>query len=177
MNQNPPMNFSNLTQGERSYVLGLYFADGCLSKQGKGVKSYQLYFSLQGNEAEMASSLVRILKKGGLKPHTYRRRTMGGSCILVEAYCSNLADLFPDKEQLLRDEKKRAVFFQKNGLLTNLENRVAFTAGLMDGDGSCKAYLDRQKSVFGQIHVEWVFSEFIWLSSRFSLRICRVLCA
>jgi excisionase family DNA binding protein len=159
MKQNPLMNFNSLTEGERSYVLGLYLADGSLSKQGKEVNSYQLYFSLQGNEGEMAGKLVRILKKSDLRPHTYRRRTNGGNNIFVEVYCSNLIDFFPDKEQLLRDEEKRAVFFQKNDLLTNPDNRLAFSAGLMDGDGTCKAYLDKHKSRFGQIHVEWVFSQ------------------
>jgi transposase len=74
----------------------------------------------------------------------------------------NLKQFFPDKGLLLADEDLRRRFFEKNDLF-NRGNRVAFVAGLMDGDGTCRAYWKsgkiKWKGAFGKIQVKWLFSQ------------------
>jgi hypothetical protein len=154
---NPLMNPDAMSEEERSYLLGLYLADGWVSKSSKG--SYIVTFALQGNERAVVERVIGLMKRADLKPRVGR---WFENCILVYACCRNLYDFFPDKERLLCDETERRKFFEDNNLLNRLDNHVAFCAGLLDGDGWCKAYVERRKHGkrgYKCISVKWGFSQ------------------
>ncbi|WXG43544.1 MAG: hypothetical protein WED04_05805 [Promethearchaeati archaeon SRVP18_Atabeyarchaeia-1] len=158
MRANPLMNREALSQEERSYLLGLYLADGWVSRQSKG--SLIVTFSLQGNEEAIVDRVAALMRRANLKPHVGR---WFDNCILVYACCKNLCDFFPDKEGLSRDKAARQRFFDNNNLLRDFANRVAFCAGLLDGDGWCKAYLLKGRKPgrrsFEYILIKWGFSQ------------------
>lgn len=158
MHCNPLMESDALSEGERSYLLGLYLTDGWISRISKG--SYMITFALQGNEGTVAERVIGLMRRAGLRPRVGR---WFENCILVYACSRNLCDFFPDKERLLCDEVRRKRFFEDSNLLDKLENRVAFCAGLLDGDGWCKAYLlEGQESggrSFKYVSVKWGFSQ------------------
>nr|MDO8098988.1 hypothetical protein [Candidatus Njordarchaeota archaeon] len=160
---NPPMNADALTREERSYLLGLYLTDGYLSKEGKNESREKIYYFLQANEGEIAGRVVSLLRKASLKPHI----GYYGNTVRVFASSANLDKFFPNKAALLEDVSARRRFFEENGLLSSLENRVAFCAGLLDGDGSCKAHLskpypakkNKNLSCVGAYNVAWFFCQ------------------
>lgn len=151
-----------LTKEESSYLLGLYFADGTIEKKRK--RSYEVSYSLQENEKEIASKSAALLRKSGLKPRVYVRTRKRSQIIFVQASSTNLNDFFPDKRRLLRGAEIRQRFFGSRGLLSDSRNRIVFCAGLLDGDGTCEARLDTSKiknkeGSFGTLHVKWIFSQ------------------
>lgn len=152
---NPLMNIGALTQEEGSYLLGLYSADGSLPKSSK--RSYIVVFAFQGNEGEIVDRVVELFRRANLKPYVHRRHNY----IVAYSISTNLNKFFPSKKALLRNKETRMKFFQDNNLLLSLESRLAFCAGLLDGDGSCKAYqYEREKkSRFKSISIQWHFSQ------------------
>ncbi len=151
---NPLMNINASTPQERSYLLGLFLTDGYLDEGRKGSHE-QVTYALQGNEGEIANRVTTFLERCCLKPRTYHY----GNMIAVTASCTNLSEFLPDKETLLKDCDARRRFFERNDLLFNLGNRVAFCGGLIDGDGSCRARLQNQKGggsrCLGTLVVNW----------------------
>ncbi len=158
---NPPMNPEALTQAERGYLLGLYLTDGYLSKEGKNGSRMKIHYYLQPNEGEIADRVASLLVRASLKPHVHLHR----NTLLVTANSGNLDLFFPNKNALQEDTSARARFFEANNLLICLGNRIAFCAGLLDGDGSCKARLgkprpakkNRNLSRIGGYSVWWSF--------------------
>jgi hypothetical protein len=140
----------------------LYFADGSIEKKRK--RSYEVSYSLQENEMEIASKSAALLRKSGLKPRVYVRTRKRSQIIFLQASSTNLNDFFPDKKRFLRSAEIRQRFFGSGGLLSDLRNRIAFCAGLLDGDGTCEARLDTSKiknkeGSFGTLHAKWIFSQ------------------
>jgi hypothetical protein len=121
----------------------------------------KIYYYLQPNEGEIADTVVALLKKASLRSHVHNYR----NTITVAASSANLDGFFPNKWALQEDVCVRKKFFEDNGLLSCLENRVAFCAGLLDGDGSCKPRLakpypakkNRNLSRVGAFKAVWSF--------------------
>ncbi|WXG43942.1 MAG: hypothetical protein WED04_07925 [Promethearchaeati archaeon SRVP18_Atabeyarchaeia-1] len=146
MRLNPLMNVDALTGQERSYLSGLFFADGCLSRD-KRLQEQPIRcvaYSLQGNEEELAHRVIAIMERAMLKPHLYRAKDK--DCLYVVASCTNLGEFFPSKETILADGEARRKFFEDGNLVFDLGNRVAFCAGLPDGDGTCEATFTEVRS-------------------------------
>lgn len=156
MNMNPLMHIDSIPATGRSYLLGLYLTDGTLIK-GRG-RARTISYSFQINEDEIANCAAAMLRQGGLKSTVLRRERW--NYIAVQAHCVNLEEFFPDKRSLAREDDTRAEFFERNDL-QNMENGVAFSAGLLDGDGCCKVYMRRGKQGmgFGGVDIKWIFHQ------------------
>jgi hypothetical protein len=61
----------------------------------------------------------------------------------LASYSSNLDRFFPKKAILKRNESVRREFFDENKLL-DVEYGVAFSAGLLDGDGHCQVAWEKR---------------------------------
>jgi hypothetical protein len=159
MDINPLMDLNDLTNGERGYLLGLYLSDGCLQKRSK--RSYRVTFHLQGNEGKIANRVGELLRRANMKPSVSYSK--GENCIVVGASSRNLNEFFPNKDALKYDEQGRERFFDENGF-HGVQNGVPFCAGLLDGDGTCRAYCYQWRhrktaGSFGSIRVRWKFSQ------------------
>jgi excisionase family DNA binding protein len=126
------MNVNVLTKAKRSYLIGLYLADGSLSKQRN--RSFRLCYALQGNEGVIANRVITLLERSGLRPHLYRHKDRND--IMLYASSVNLNDFFPDKRVLLDHDHVNRRILGENKLL-GVEDWVPFLAGLLDGDGHC----------------------------------------
>ncbi|WXG46065.1 MAG: hypothetical protein WED05_05285 [Candidatus Atabeyarchaeum deiterrae] len=158
---NPPMDPMALSQEERSYLLGLYLTDGHACKEGRKESRGKIYYFFQPNEGEIAERVVKLLARASLKPHVYHY----GNTIRVAASSKNLDEFYPDKAALSEDASARRRFFEGNDLVSNLQSRIAFCAGLLDGDGTCKARFhkvppanrNKRLSRIGCFHIQWSF--------------------
>jgi hypothetical protein len=153
------MNNSALSCEDMSYLLGLFFADGCLYKKRKTSKTPTgLNWTLQGDEDGLATKLVALLRRADLNPHVYFSRKW--SEIIVAVNAVNLTEAFSVKTNLL-DQSAAWKFFEHKELL-NVRCGIPFVAGLIDGDGTCRVtYRLRRKSRggLGSIESQWSFSQ------------------
>jgi transposase-like protein len=157
------MNVKALTVQERSYLLGLFFADGSLNReknlQGQPIRSVS--YSFQGNEMGLAKKVLALLERAKLMPHLYKARSK--NCLYVVASCTNLGIFFPNKKTILANAEERRKFFENSHLVFDLGNRVAFCAGLLDGDGSCDATAmkirSKRATSVGGVHSRWLFTQ------------------
>jgi hypothetical protein len=132
------MNVDKLTREERSYLLGLFLTDGSMFRRGK--RHCDVHLWLQRNEMELANRVATMLKSADLVPHIYeysRKKRF----VALAVSSNNLDSFFPDKKILLCDDKVMQKFFDENALST-IQCGVPFIAGLLDGDGYCRASLD-----------------------------------
>jgi hypothetical protein len=143
------MDVGALSLGERAYLVGLYFADGYMRKHRK--TSFEIKFSLQGNEMEIAERVGGMLRRSGLNPWISRDKGVYG--IRVTATGTNLIVLFPVKEKVgsMSDASLRWV--------TDEGAEMPFVAGLLDGDGNTRAYYISRESIFGYVCNEWSFAQ------------------
>ncbi len=144
------MNTSGLTLEELSYLLGLYCADGYLCKRKN---SAGLFWYLQGNEEVIARRVEALLAKTGLRPRVHLSRHGG---IEVAVYSMNLSEVFPVKKDVL----KTSVAWKFLEKYLSVDYGIPFAAGLIDGDGGCKAYYYRGSyGLLGYIMSKWNFSQ------------------
>lgn len=144
------MNTAALTPEELSYLLGLYCADGYLTKRKN---SAGVFWCLQGNEEPIANRVEALLTRTGLRPRLHFSRHGG---IEVAVYSMSLSKIFPVKKNVL----KRSVAWRFLKRYLSIECGIPFFAGLIDGDGRCKAYYNhRSHGFFGYVSSHWDFSQ------------------
>jgi len=144
------MNTSALTPEELSYLLGLYCADGYLYKRKN---SAGVFWCLQGNEEAIANRVEALLTRTGLRPRVHFSRHGG---IEVAAYSMSLSKVFPVKKNIL----KTSVAWRFLKRYLSSKYGIPFVAGLIDGDGRCKAYYNqRSHGLLGYISSHWDFSQ------------------
>lgn len=145
------VNINALSPSDWSYIYGLYFTDGNVCR------GYHVRFCLQGNEEQIAQRVAEMIQRIGLKPTISRHSKK--DMIVVQSYSKQLADFLPDKEKILNNMALADEYMRKNNLTLDL----SFCAGLIDGDGMCKAYevksRSKRRGSFGTINVEWTFSQ------------------
>jgi hypothetical protein len=129
--------FDALSAEEWGYFLGMFLADGCAVRRTSKVRRrYAVEFSLQGDEIDIAGRLAEMLKRLGLKPCMMVGQR-GEYKVNVRINSKFLVFRLPEKRRLVGDAVYRERFLGWWGLSTPLVS-VAFLAGLMDGDGSCR---------------------------------------
>jgi hypothetical protein len=150
------MRVDALSAEERAYLLGLYFADASLAGHGR-----YLMFNLQGNETPIADRVVGLFRRTGLSPSLYYKTGRKGGQILVYVPALNLLSFLPDKNEFLSlridNASVRSLLFAER-LLSDKRVIIPFIAGLIDGDGSCKASYAR-RCIFGNLKVEFLFTQ------------------
>lgn len=147
------MNVDVLSVGERAYVLGLYFADGCMVKKNRS--SFRVQFDLQGDERDIVGRIVGMFRRSGLNPCVYER--FGGrNMFRVVVIGGNLPSLFPRKRVFLSSAEFGDWVREKG--FDGGELAVPFVAGLVDGDGTCLVQ-NKSKYIFGSPNLYWSFSQ------------------
>jgi len=154
-----------LSAEEKAYLLGLYFADGCVSVLRRRTLGGVVFYLSKGEE-ELAERVAEVFRRLGLNPVV--ESATGSRMVSVSVYSVLLfPNLFPDKRQFSRlglgdalvarwllDED---LFGGSGGKVSSLD--VPFIAGLLDGDGKVDASLCFDRSVFGYVKKEWYFSQ------------------
>jgi len=153
---NRKMKAGALSSEDRAYLLGLYFADGCLDKHSRSSCRLRVY--LQGDEMEIASRVAEMLTRSELSPHIYREKRCNS--VIVSADAVNLTSLFPEKKRYLSLEDGGKGWVSREGL--NGKLGVPFIAGLLDGDGCIRAASGRL-GIFGCVRTHWVFGQMKYL--------------
>jgi DNA-binding transcriptional MerR regulator len=147
------MNASTLSDEERAYLLGLYFADGWIRERHE-CDSTTLYLIFQGNEVEIANRVTGLHSRAGLRPVTRSRK--GEYSILLSATGKNLLSFFGRKRSVRSPDTNIGLRWMAD--VGGLE--IPFIAGLLDGDGSVHARaISPKRSIFGAIQVDWVFAQ------------------
>jgi hypothetical protein len=145
------MNVGVLSYEERAYLLGLFLADGNMTR----VKhSARVIFSLASNEEALAERVFGMLGRLGFHPNI---KVYSGdrNYIAARVYGVDLLSYFPDKKSLLSlDAEALENWFRCEGLWGELG--IPFLAGLVDGDGYVSAKYDR-RSIFPCVEVCWSF--------------------
>ncbi len=154
------LNLDAVSAEERSYLLGLFLADGCVyysRRKDRTYVSHRIKFFLQGDQLEIAEKVVALLKKLiGVSPHIYWE---AGCMWILKFESKALFAFLPKKERLLNDNSARDRFFSDNRLF-DVENGIPFLAGLLDGDGSCEVRVQKKQCMLGSVQKwNWSFSQ------------------
>jgi transposase len=134
-----------LSPEEWNYIRGLYLSDGSasISHVKNGGRKYRVSFCLQGNEEKIVEKLVEMLRRAGMNPWVmFPSRTYQ---IVVEMVSKVLFGFFPRKDTLKHSVEMRERFFDENSL-HSLDNGIPFLAGLLDGDGTLKVYVEKGRT-------------------------------
>lgn len=148
------MNADALSAGERAYLLGLYFSDGCVRWCSRSTQ--ELIFGFQLDEGAIADRVVELFRRCGLNPRVYfpKRANM----IEIRVIATNIVSLFAEKEGVSSlSDHVGLRWVVANGL------ELPFLAGLVDGDGTATAKLTYSKgSIFGKVEVQTTFSQCVF---------------
>nr|MDO8099613.1 hypothetical protein [Candidatus Njordarchaeota archaeon] len=162
----PPhkLNVNALPLQEWNYIRGLFLADGCssiVSESGmKGkCKRYLVHFFFNGKnnrELELVHRVAESINKAGLTPQI-RTPCCSPNVTEIRVTSIQLFAFLPNKKILASDSHERMRFFEENHLESR-EGGIPFLAGLLDGDGYCRAIKDRRYFT-GLSYWRWVFSQ------------------
>jgi hypothetical protein len=134
-----------------AYLLGLYFTDGSLCHTWK--TCWRVSFYLASDEAELVERVARYLRSFGRTPHV--RPPKSRNYFTVRFSGSRSPPPFPDKKQFLSGGDAWT-WLSSEGL--DDEFAVPFIAGLLDGDGYCRASF-HGKGALGHVDVRWSFTQ------------------
>jgi hypothetical protein len=140
-----PLNVDALSREEWNYIRGLFLADGSSSihTDKKRGRRFRVGFCLQGNEEGIVERLVKMMKKVGMNPCVMFPK--GKDEIVVEIVSKALFRFLPCKSTLKSSDDAREEFYDENDLY-DAANGIPFLAGLLDGDGTLKVYVERGRS-------------------------------
>jgi hypothetical protein len=148
-----------LSSAEWSYLLGLFLADG-YSDTNPRIQLYRVRFLLQGDEGDIASRVVGLLRRVGCNPRVERQK--GKDMLVVRVYSKVLLSFLPDKKTLRGGAASERFLLERR--LHDPANALPFCAGLMDGDGTCRARPCRSRARVrqpcpGRFEVYWRFTQ------------------
>jgi hypothetical protein len=126
--------------------------DGSLYRQWRSC--WRVSFYLAGNEGELVEKVSGYLRLFGWKPEV--RPPVKCNYFTVRVSGSRSTPPFPDKKQFLSPDFDVWAWLSGEGLDGKLS--VPFVAGLLDGDGYCRASF-HGRGAFGHVDARWSFTQ------------------